>query len=264
MSLSQPNDNAPNPATRWFEWNGKDGCIKYYDKDTDTKVDLPLPFAFSLLDELASVRGWHKLSTSGIYSNQVRDTSKDTLIVKSFKGGLLAEGLYKDIKADINAAGGKYNADLYIAFKNENGELVTGGLLLKGTALKSWMDFRKQHGDDRYRKAIVIADVSDGKNGNITFKTPIFQLQPRSAESTNVAKALDVKLQDWLTGYFRRNKRDQTNAAAEAPAPQPEPELVAAGSSATPPVEVFDDDIPFSWALPLVLPALALLGGVLA
>ena len=102
MSRSNPQEHLSNPAVRWFEWNGEKGVIRFYDKDAKTNVDVPLPFTFLLLDQLATVRGWHDASASGIYANEVRDTTKDTLVVKSFKGGTIAEGLYKDIKADVN------------------------------------------------------------------------------------------------------------------------------------------------------------------
>ena len=38
MSRSNPTDNTPNPAVRWFEWNGEQGGIRYYDKDKKTQL----------------------------------------------------------------------------------------------------------------------------------------------------------------------------------------------------------------------------------
>ena len=108
MSRSNPSENSnPNPAVRWFEWNGEKGLIRYYDKDAKQNVDVALPFTFLLLDQLGSVRGWHDASESGIYSNEVKDTRQDVLIVKAYKGGVLAEGIYKDIKDRVNNQGGQ-------------------------------------------------------------------------------------------------------------------------------------------------------------
>ena len=84
MSRSNPSVNAPNPAARWYEWNGETGTVRYYDKEAKKNIDVPLPFTFLLLDELACVKGWHDPSQSGIYSNEVRDTTKDKLLVKAF------------------------------------------------------------------------------------------------------------------------------------------------------------------------------------
>lgn len=241
MSRSNPTDNAPNPAIRWFEWNGEKGCVRYYDKDTKQNVDVPLPFTFILLDELASVRGWHEQSQSGIYSNEVKDTSKDVLVVKSFKGGTIAEGFYREMKDRVNAAGGHYTANLYIAFK-QGAELVIGSLRFKGAALGAWMDYRKNHRTELYSKALTIHDVSEGQKGRVKFKMPIFAAQIISTESENIAKALDQELQSWLAGYFARTKRDQAEHASVTHEPAPEHALAAVGGG---PADIDDSDIPF-------------------
>jgi hypothetical protein len=241
MSLSNPNSNAPNPSVRWFEWNGEQGGIRYYDKDAKQNVDVPMPFAFSLLDELASVSGWHEASQSGIYSNEVRDTSKEVLVVKSFKGGTIEEGFYREIKDQVNAAGGSYTAKLYVAFKHE-GALAIGCIRFKGAALMAWMDYRKAHRGELYSKALAIVDVSEGKKGRVTYKMPVFKSVERSAETTNIAKALDAELQQWLTSYFASKRRDQAERTPSAH--EPEPELVPAGHGESQ-SDVTDSDIPF-------------------
>lgn len=261
MSRSNPNVNAPNPAIRWFEWNGEHGTVRYYDKDEKKNVDVPLPFTFLLLDELASVRGWHDASESGIYSNEVRDTRTDLLVVKSFKGGTLADGLYKDIKDRINTLGGQFVANCYIGFKH-NGNLAIGSLRFKGAALGSWMEFRKTHRHDLYEAAVNITGYSEGKKGRIVFRVPTFAVKAVSGDTNAIAVGLDHELQEWLTGYFSRRTSDQTDPPASstddtrgdyAPGDNlDEPAIVAAGS-------ITDDDIPFAWLLPLVGPMVGLL-----
>jgi len=213
MSRSNPTVNEPNPAVRWFEWNGEHGKIRYYDKDAKVNIDVPLPFTFLLLDELASVRGWHDASESGIYSNEVRDTRTDTLLVKSFKGGTLVEGLYKDIKDRANTLGGQFNANCYIAFKH-NGALAIGSLRLKGSALGAWMEFRKANRKALYESSVSIAGFTEGKKGRIVFRTPNFEVKPTSEETNRAAIALDKEFQAWLKAYLGRRTNDQ----AEPPA----------------------------------------------
>jgi hypothetical protein len=128
MSRSNPTDGIRNPATRWFEFaSGVDGgFVRYYDKDAEKQVPLGDAenggtFTFILLDELATVKGWHDASESGIFANEIRDTRQDTLVVKSFKGGELASGLYASIKDRIVAVGGHYVASCYIAYKDGGG-----------------------------------------------------------------------------------------------------------------------------------------------
>ena len=38
MSRSNPVENSPNPATRWFEWDGSAGGLRYYDKEAKQQV----------------------------------------------------------------------------------------------------------------------------------------------------------------------------------------------------------------------------------
>jgi hypothetical protein len=211
MSRSNPHENsAPNPAVRWFEWNGENGSVRYYDKDAKKNVEVGADFTFLLLDQLGSVRGWHDASDSGIYSNEVKDTRQEVLVVKSFKGGTLAEGVYKDIKDRVNSQGGQFVANLYIAFK-EDGELAIGSLRLKGAALGSWMEFCKTHRADLFKKAIRINGYTEGKKGKVVYRMPILGLLDISAESDKAATGLDAVLQEWLKGYFKRTKKDQAD-----------------------------------------------------
>jgi hypothetical protein len=237
MSRSNPHVNAPSPAVRWFEWNGELGNVRYYDKDAKKNVDVPLPFTFLLLDELASVRGWHDASNSGIYSNEVKDTRTDILVVKAFKGGTLAEGLYKAIKDRVNNMGGQFVANCYIAFK-QNGGLAIGSLRIKGAALGAWMEFRAANRSGLYEKAVNITGYTEGKKGRIVFRVPTFELKDVSNETNLQAVALDKTFQAWLENYFSRRTSDQSEAPAE--------DAGSAEYQYPAPVEpMTDEDIPF-------------------
>ena len=247
MSRSNPHEHASNPATRWLEWNGENGVVRYYDKDAKKNVDVGTEFGFVLLDELGSVRGWHEPSQSGIYSNEVRDTREDVLIVKSFKGGTLAEGLYKDIKDRVNTVGGQFVANCYIAFKNGGEKLAIGSVKFKGAALGAWMEFEKQHRADLYTKAIRISGFTEGKKGRVTFRVPVLSVVPIAEDTNAAAVTLDKQVQEFLKGYFKRTKRDQVD---EAPLQHISDEEIGATSGSNEPSHVelpplTDDDIPF-------------------
>ena len=259
MSRSNPTDNSPNPSTRWYEWDGSNGEIRYFDKEAKSLKDptkkgsnipVKMPFGFILLDELASVRGWHDASDSGIFSNEVRDTRAEPLLVKSFKGGLLAEGFYSAIRDRVAAHGGHFTTNLYIGYKDAQGNLQIGSLQLKGASLNSWVEFRKANRVDVYKKAIVITGFVEGKKGNIVFRTPVFAIKDISEKADTEAKALDQLLQHYLKGYFARTATDKVARPAapaegvqehpeEVPQEEPEPE--------EPPTRVIDDeDVPFN------------------
>lgn len=239
MSRSNPGDNLPNPSRRWFEWNGEQGGVRYYDKDAKQNVDVA-DFSFLLLDELGTVRGWHEASSSGIYSNEVRDTRQDVLVVKAFKGGTLAEGLYRDIRDRVSTLGGQFNANCYVGFKNGDGDLEIGAIRFKGAALGAWMEFRKANRAKLYEQAVDITGYTEGKKGRVIFRVPVFKLRPLSTESNNIAVALDKELQAFLDAYLKRTKRDQAEAVA-AHAPVDDDGDLHPGSM--PPLE--DKDIPF-------------------
>jgi len=241
MSRSNPQENGtPNPATRWFEWNGEDGVIRYYDKEKQERVDVGHDFGFVLLDELGSVTGWDDASGSRIYSNEVKDTRQDVLVVKSFKGGPLVEGLYKAIKDRVNSLGGSFTTNCYIAYKNGHGELSIGSLRLKGAALGAWMDFRHEHRAELYSKGVRIVGVEEGKKGRIVFRVPVFKIVDLTEETNNAAVALDKQLQAYLATYLKKNKRDQAEAVA---AHVGDEEVAWDDEQPVPPIT--DDDIPF-------------------
>jgi hypothetical protein len=244
MSRSNPNENTnPNPATRWFEWNGEQGVVRYYDKEAKQNVVVGDDFTFILLDQLGSVRGWHDASDSGIYSNEVKDTRQETMVVKSFKGGTLAEGIYRDIKDRVNAVGGQFNANCYIAFKNGGGELAIGSIRFKGSALGAWMEFCKENRADLYKKSIRIKGFTEGKKGRIVFRVPVLTLKNISAETDSAAIELDGQLQEFLSAYLKRPKREQVESHDET-ADEPTPEEYFAGNDQNV-NELTDDDIPF-------------------
>jgi hypothetical protein len=222
MSRSSAFDAQSHPCTRWLEWQGEKGLLRYYDRDTKTTCDVPLPFSFLLLDTLACVRGWHDESRSAITSNEVRDTTLEPLVVKAFKSGTLVEGLYRDIRDAVVRQGGKYHASLYLAFCDEAG-LRIGNLRLKGAALQSWSEFKKAHKSRLYVDAIKLAGVEEGKKGRVVYRVPRFEVLPAAAEMHAAAQVFDQQLQAYLASYLQTNRREQADAADDQHdvAPQP-------------------------------------------
>lgn len=237
MSRSNPTDAARNPSTRWFEFaSGADGgFVRYYDKDTEKKIALGDAesggkFVFLLLDELATVKGWHDPSESGIFANEVRDTRQDTLVVRSFKGGELASGIYQNIKDRIVASGGHFVSSCYIAFK-DGAELKLGNISFKGAALSAWMDFKKQCPSKKdangksvkayYVDAVKIEGFEQQKKGGTTFRVPKFGLVPVGEETNTQALALDGELQAFLSDYLKRPKAEASTATATTAPEQP-------------------------------------------
>lgn len=254
MSRSNPTDGARNPSTRWFEWAGGDdgGFVRWYDREAKAHVRVDGPFTFLLLDELSTVKGWHEPSESSIYANEVRDLRQEALVVRSFKGGELASGLYADIKDRIVAKGGHYHASIYVAYK-EGEELKIGNLGLKGAALGAWMDFKKNAPTKKdangkaikafYVDAVTIHEFEQAKKGGTVYRVPKFALKPVGDSTNQQAMALDAELQAFLTEYFKRPKSEaakpQENGNGQEPDEPPPPAKPAMS------FDDFEDDIPF-------------------
>jgi len=49
---------ATNPATKFLSWKSNEKLFSYYDKETQSNIEVKLPFKFLVLEELASVKGW--------------------------------------------------------------------------------------------------------------------------------------------------------------------------------------------------------------
>ena len=226
MSRSNPTEAARNPSTRWFEWSGgaDGGYVRWYNKETKEHVRVE-NFVFLLLDELATVQGWHDPSESAIFANEVRDTRQDTFVVRSFKGGELASGLYASIKDRITAVGGHFVSSCYIGYKDVEG-LRIGNIRFKGAALGAWMEFKKQCPTKKdasgksvkayYVDAVKIDGFEQQKKGGTTFRIPKFGLVPLSEDTNKQAIALDGELQAYLSDYLKRPRAEAAAAAAKA------------------------------------------------
>lgn len=223
MSRSAPNDHAPNPASKFFEWSSEVGRFRNYDKEQKKKIDQPSPWSFVLLDQMATVRGWHEPSKSGIYSNEVRDTRSEVMLVRAHKGGTLAEGVYQQIKARAKEAGGRFTANIYCAYKVGD-KLKIGAVQLRGLGLREWSKFVKENRKAVYEKAIKVSAGAKEKVGKNEAIIPAFSLMDLSEEMNKQAVLLDIELQEYLKAYLARTtvaKAEHTQQSEQHAADDP-------------------------------------------
>ena len=192
-----------NPATKFLNWKSNDKCFSFYDRETKENVLVPLPFKFLVLEEMHTISGWNDATQSGIYSNEVKFISKETMTVKPFKGNEIAKGLYKDIKEKVKAAGGHYVKSIYIML--EDGSLAN--LQLKGSAVQGWGEFT-QKGKQRLVDEWVSVDKAiDGKKGAVKFTTPDFKfLQSITDAESELADDCFNTLETYLKTYLKKEE----------------------------------------------------------
>lgn len=231
MSLSNP--QIKNPATRFMQWRGGEeggGKVTWYDKEAQQENDVKLPFSFIVLDELNTITGFSEPDHSGFWSNEVRNLQNDELVVRT-KAGIKAKGVYANISDKIKAGGAKYAKSVYVAFKDETGELVIGNIKIFGAALTAWIEFTGKY--DVSDCAVFITDTpKKAKKGKNTYFVPVFdgqQLQPATKQE---AVKLDEQLQAYLNTYLAR-KPDLTDNGATAVDDEPEDDVEIEDMDAT-------------------------------
>ncbi len=190
-----------NPTSKYLEWKSNDKSFSYYDKEADENVKVELPLKFLFLQNYHTVKGWNTASESKIYSNEVFYIGSEPMTVRSFKGGVIAEGLYKDIKPTITAAGGKYNRSIYVML--EDGTVAN--ISLKGSGVRQWSDFMEANENLIDNQWIEVLTSNDEKKGSIKYSTPEFTVGANLTKQDS-AKADDVaaELKTYLDGYFKK------------------------------------------------------------
>lgn len=190
-----------NPATKFLSWKSNDKQFSFYDRETKENVLVPLPFRFLVLDEMHAISGWNDAAQSGIYSNEVKFISKETMTVKPFKGNEIAKGLYKDIKEKVKSAGGHYVKSIYIML--EDGTLAN--LQLKGSSVQKWGEFTQKGKQRLVDEWVVVDKAVDGKKGAVKFTTPDFKFERSISDSeSELADEAFNKLEAYLTTYLAK------------------------------------------------------------
>jgi len=170
------------PVEFYLECNSTKKQFGFYDKASGAEVPVPLPVKAVYLDELATVKGWHKPSNSAVFSNEVRNTGKQELAVRSFKSGDIAKGLWKEIKDKVNNQGGKYHSSIYLLLE---GRLVN--LALHGASLHAWSEFTKGNKKALLGNYLEVKSFETGNSGGITYHTPAFSLGSEIEEAIAVS-----------------------------------------------------------------------------
>lgn len=237
MSLSNQSENLQKPAKYYFSWLGKKGGFKYYDKEKGEDVKVPYPFNFRVLDELYTIKGYHKPSDTGYWANEIRKKDiKNGIFTVKTKSGVEFIGTWKECKEKLSNKGCKLHQSVYIMYKD--GETpVIANLQLKGSAMSAWWDFTKSN--NVYQVAVNVGSHAQGNekdDDDIKYVVPVFKpIAKISEESTAKAIELDKQLQEYLKAYFEQQGTqqtlEQTVESANKPQEQPKEQPKAAVTS---------------------------------
>lgn len=205
MSLSNQSSTV-SPAKHFLRV--KSGSVNYYDKESQTNIDVPLPLSFVVLDQLATVKGWSDNDQSGYWSNEVKSAGQDAITVRTSKGEK-ATGIWKEIKSDPAVAGAKFNASVYIAAPGRDG-LEIQNIAFSGASLNAWIEFvNANKGVTRGKNKVSITGFLDAKKGAVKYQVPVFEAEEISQAELDEAFKLDEELQDYLNGYFENRRSEE-------------------------------------------------------
>lgn len=220
MSRSNPNssEKPQSPAVKFFEWSSTNKCLKYFDKNIPdketgimgTNVLVPIPFVFLVLDELSCVKGYRKRTKTSIWSNEVRDTTREIMYVKSIDSGaksVVSED--SNIYQKLSVKDAKYVKSVYVAFFDTDKTWKLGNIQMKGSALGAWIEFTspdKKSGKARpnlLTSAVKLNSSIYDNSGEVAFNKPVFVESKNVPQDVNdKATELDKVLQEYLPRYF--------------------------------------------------------------
>jgi len=172
------------PAAKYLEWASEQGKFKYYDKAKGENVLIDMP-RFLVLMQFHTVKGWHDSSQSSIYSNEVKLIGTQEMEVKAFKGGLIAKGIYKEIKERITAAGGHYVKSVYVM--TVEGDVWN--LQLKGAVVQEWGEVFNKCQSRFADEWVTLDKVDKRKKGRVEYTVPVFKFD--GVTSNDDAKQAD-------------------------------------------------------------------------
>jgi hypothetical protein len=231
MSLSNPREESP--VKKFFKVRASTGDVVHYDKSLARELEQPVPFRFIVLDVLNTVGGFHEPSNSGIWSNEVRNSNKDVLIVRN-KTGVLAEGPYSDIKDKLKAVGGKFANAVYLAY-SDGSDWKLGKITFVGASVSAWFDFGSGKRFDA-NPGVVVSGFTAQKKGRTEYFVPEFDHWAVSAQDLSAATALDRDLQEFLSNAPLRTSAEEDRHGVTRVEPHVEPPVQQSFSAPSAPL----------------------------
>ena len=198
--LDRPVTKSANPTSKFLEWKSDEKCFSYYDKENKTNVKVPLPLHFIVLEEYHTVKGFSDADQTGIYANEVLQISAEKMEVKTFKGRVIAKGIYNEIKQNVNAGGGTYHKSMYVV--NEKGELVN--ISFKGAVVSKWSKFTEKGQFKRLKSEWVkIETVEEHQKGKVKYTTPNFEFSKKvTQKDIDLIMPKVEEFTEYMKNYF--------------------------------------------------------------
>jgi hypothetical protein len=124
--------------------------------------------------------------------------------VKSFKGGHIASGLYRDIKDKLQ--GGVYFKSIYVMLADGS----VANISLKGASCAAWGDFTKKTSNRLPDEWVAVMGASEQRNGSVKYTIPTFEFKGSlKAEEGEMADAAYETIKAYFNDYLNRKPEDE-------------------------------------------------------
>ena len=203
-----------NPTSRYMEWKSNDQAFQFYDRDAGQNIKVELPMKFLFLQHYHTLKGFSESHNIGMYSNEVFYIGSEPMSLRTQpkrdrdgnliqKSILIAEGLYKDIKPQVLAAGGKYHRSVYVML--EDGTVAN--LSFKGSVVSEWSSFMDNNKNNVDNAWIEIKEAKQMKKGSIKYSVPEFTLGKAITKvQSDMADDAASKLKTHFDAYFAKEE----------------------------------------------------------
>jgi len=223
-TLNKTEKTSNNPALKILEWKSEKKCFQYYDKEKKENVEVHLPLKIQFLEDFHTIKGFSDSENTGIYSNEIKFTSKDVLNVKTFSGKEIANGLYNDIRLKIIDAGGKYHKSLYCILDGEIVNISIKGSVVSAFSLFSSGDKKMniQGNSNRFESHFIeINDFKEMKKGATKYTVPNFTIgNSYSKKDLELAKENYSDIVEYFKEYSKKDTNNITVVDAEDVSPE--------------------------------------------
>jgi len=184
-------DRPHHPSSSWANW--KNGKFIAWDRDAWEEKEVTLPKEFVVIAESWSIKGY--LQDKGwVWSNEIYSFANDILTVRDNNGGIVKEGLWKDIKDYIKGLWLKLTKNVHYIDPADATTLRT--FCIKWAWLKSWMEvFTDENRNAPAFKRIALDKVAKWKTWAVTYEYPVFKVaSDLTADDRKAQQALWVEL----------------------------------------------------------------------
>jgi len=210
--LNRPEQKSTNPTSKFMEWKSNNKSFSFYDIADKQNVEVKLPLTFLVLEEYHTIKGFSDSDQTGIYANEILQISAEEFEVKTFKGRVIAKGVYSDIKQVVNSAGGNYNKSIYAVTKE--GDLIN--ISFKGAAVSKWSQFTEKGAWKRLKDEwVTIEDAEDHKKGMVAYATPNFKFNTSLTDyEFKIVETKANELESYMDGYLAKDEATKVEEPA--------------------------------------------------